>query len=365
MNVEILMLVIVTAMATSLIGVFLVLRGLSMMTDAISHTILLGIVIAYYFVNDLNSPYLLVGATMMGVLTVYLIEGVMKVKHVDKGAAIGIVFTMLFSVAIIIVNTALRNVHLDIHTVLLGKLEFSVFNRAAFAGIDLPVSLWVMAVVLLINVTVYATLFKEIKLVSFDSALAGALGFLPGLIFYIMMTLASLTAVAAFDAVGAILVIALMVGPPATALFFSKSLFYTILYTLAVSVFNGVLGYQLSVLFDVTISGMIATMTLVSFLLGLTFSPRKGLLSQWVTMKSQKRYVAFITLLEHIRNHQHEAEEELNVHTIHEHFSWKQSSMDRMIEKGEKQGLIEIRDNLLCLTRKGRSYYIESQGGHS
>jgi len=359
MSLEILLIAVVTALATSLIGVFLVLRKLSMLTDAISHTILLGIVIAYYFVGDLNSPYLLVGATLMGFMTVYLIEVLLKVKHINEGAAIGVVFTMLFSIAIIIINTRYRNVHLDIDMVLLGNLEFAIFDRAQIGPFSVPRSLIVMSVVLLINLTMLKVFYKEIKLVSFDYALASVLGFFPLVLHYVMMTLVSLTVVAAFDAVGAILVIALMVGPASTALFYTKTLFHTILLTLGVAVLNSVIGYQLAVVFDVTISGMIATMTLLSFLLSFMLAPKRGLISRMFRIKRQKNDVAFATLIGHIKNHQGtpEAFDELNIKTLHEHLKWQKPYLDLMTDKALKAGYVEIENDCLQLTSRGKRYY--------
>ena len=360
MSIEILMIAILTSLATSVVGVFLVLRKLSMISDAISHTILLGIVIAYYFVGDLHSPFLLLGATLMGVFTVYLIEVILKVKHVNEGAAIGIVFTMLFSIAVIIINTQYRNVHLDIHHVLLGNLEFTIFNRTTIGPFTLPTSLIVMGSVLILNLTLLGVFYKEIKLVSFDYALASVLGFMPLLVHYIMMTLVSLTAVAAFDAVGAILVIALMIGPPITALFYTKTLLKTILITMLIAVMNTIVGYQLSYLFDVTISGMIATVILLSFMISLVFAPKKGLISRGFNTLKQQQEVMYITFIEHVQNHQHteDAVNELSYDSIHEHLGWNKSYMSKLINKALKEGMIKLqRDKVICLTQKGLQYH--------
>ncbi len=359
MSIEILLVALTTALATSMVGVFLVLRKLSMLTDAISHTILLGIVIAYYFVRDLHSPVLLIGATLMGVFTVYLIEGLIKVKNVNEGAAIGIVFTMLFSISVIIINTQFRNVHLDIPMVLLGNLEFTIFNRTTIGFLNLPTSLVVMLVVLLLNLALLSLFYKEIKLVSFDYALAGVLGFTPVILHYGMMTMVSLTAVAAFDAVGAILVIALMIGPPITALFFTRTLLKTLLLTAVIAVFNTVLGYQLSVLLDVTISGMIATVILFSFMTALVFAPDKGLISRLITLHSQKREVAFITFIQHVKNHQNTADaaDELAKATIHTHLGWSETFMNKLIDKASKTGYIKLENDVIGLTDKGNDYY--------
>lgn len=359
MHMEILLVAVLTAMSTSLVGVFLVLRKLSMLTDAISHTVLLGIVIAFMFVGNMTSPWLIIGATLTGVLTVYLVELLMKTNHIKSDASIGVVFTFLFSISVIIISTQLRNVHLHISTVLLGNLEFVMFDRMELFGLDLPASLFIMAVVFLLNVGLLSIFYKEVKLISFDHALAGALGFSPVIVHYVMMTMVSLTAVAAFNAVGAILVIALMIGPPITALFFTKTLFKTILLTMGIAIFNSVSGYQLSRMMDVTISGMIASVTLLTFFLVFIFAPKKGLLGKLSLHHKQKETLAIQTILIHIHNHAGDidAAVELNPETLHQHLNWSKKRLDAMLTKAYKQKYITLEGSLLALTSKGKQYY--------
>jgi len=355
MNIEILLTALLVALSTSLVGVFLVLRRLSMIADAISHTVLLGIVLAFLLTRDLNSPLLIVGATLMGVLTVYAIELLIKTRNIKEDASIGVIFTLLFAVSIIIINTLLRDVHLDTHTVLLGNLEFVPFNRMDIFGVSLPAAMVIMGVVLMINIGFISLFYKEVKLVSFDTALAGVLGFAPVIIHYAMMTLVSLTAVAAFDAVGAILVIALMIAPPLSALQFTKTLFSTILLSLIIAVFNTVVGYAMSIILDVTISGSIASIALFTFMVTLIFAPRKGILFQYLDHKRAKENIMIDTLIMHIGNHAGsiDAEDELGEETIHTHMRWSPRMMTTMLEKARAKGLINIENNAIMLSNKG------------
>ncbi len=359
MNIEILMTAVITAMATSLVGVFLVLRRLSMLTDAISHTVLLGIVLAFMVVGNLTSPLLLLGATLMGILTVYFIEILIKTKHIKEDASIGVVFTLLFAIAIIIINTQFRNVHLDVDMVLLGSLEFIVFDRLSVGVINLPTSLVIMTIVLIINGILITVFYKEIKLVSFDYALSSALGFMPILIHYVMMSAVSLTAVAAFNAVGAILVIAFMIGPPITALFYTKTLFKTLLLTMIIAIMNATFGYFISFVFDVTISGTIASLILLSFLVSLVFAPKKGVVGKIFKLKQQKEVVKIATLIVHIINHRNtkNATDELNPKTLHEHMHWKEHQTKKLIQKAKKHKLLYIENGILNLSHKGKAYY--------
>jgi manganese/zinc/iron transport system permease protein len=208
----------VVAAACALPGVFLVLRRMALMSDAISHSILVGIVLAFLLTHNLNSPLLIVGAALTGLATVWLVELLHGTRLVREDAAIGLVFPALFSIGVILIARHAGNVHLDVDAVLLGELVFAPFHRLEWAGRDLgPQALWVMSVILLLNAAAIALFYKELKLSTFDPALAGALGFAPGAIHYGFMALVSVTAVGAFDAVGSILVVALMIAPPATA----------------------------------------------------------------------------------------------------------------------------------------------------
>src|SRR5512134_2051349 len=213
---EIQLIASIVAVACALPGAFLVLRRMAMMSDAISHTVLLGIVIAFFLTKSLTSPLLLVGAALMGVITVSLVELLNRTRLVREDAAIGLVFPAIFSIAVILISKFAGRVHLDTDAVLLGELAFAPFNRLHVFTYDLgPKAFYVMAAILIINVVFVALFYKELKLATFDAGLAATLGFSPMLIHYALTMLVSVTAVGAFDAVGSILVVALMIAPPA------------------------------------------------------------------------------------------------------------------------------------------------------
>lgn len=140
-NYQTLLVLLVTAIACSLIGVFLVLRSLSMLADAISHSILLGIVIAYFIVKDISSVYLVFGAALFGIITVFSIESLSKTKLVKNDDAVGIVFPMFFALAVILITKYARNVHLDVDVVLMGEVIMAPLNTMNFFGYEIPKSL--------------------------------------------------------------------------------------------------------------------------------------------------------------------------------------------------------------------------------
>ncbi|TVP96643.1 MAG: metal ABC transporter permease [Acholeplasmatales bacterium] len=359
MNVEILAVAIMTGLATSLLGVFLVLRRMAMMTDAISHTILLGIVLAFMWVGSLTSPVLLVGATLMGVMTAYGVEVLYKSHRIKEDAAIGVVFTFLFSLSVLIITLQFRNVHLDIDMVLLGKIEFTIFERWRFLGFDFgPRAFFVMGFAWLISLVFIAVFFKELKITSFDPALASVLGISPVLFHYALMTLVSLTAVAAFNAVGAILVIALMIGPPITALLVTRTLVKTLVVAQLIALFNAFTGYLLGSLLDLTISGTMATVTLLTFLVVMVCAPEKGLLGQTFRRQRQRQMLAIATLIRHIANHENtpEAADELDIENTASHLQWSRTFYRKRLEKAMAQHYLTVENKQLTLTEIGRHY---------
>ncbi|HSV85976.1 MAG TPA: metal ABC transporter permease, partial [Levilinea sp.] len=258
-SLEIQIIAIITAVACTLPGVFLVLRRKAMMSDAISHTVLLGIVIGFFIVPDLNSPVLVLGAAAVGVLTVSLVAMLERTRLVKEDAAIGLVFPALFSIAVILISVYASNVHLDTDVVLVGEIAFAPFDRFSPFGVDIgPRGLYVMGSIFLTNLAFLLVFYKELKLSTFDAGLAASLGFMPGLIQYALMAMVSVTIVGAFEIVGSVLVIALIVIPPATAYLMTDRLSMMLLLSAAVGAAGAISGYWLASLLDVSITGAMA-----------------------------------------------------------------------------------------------------------
>ncbi len=256
---------ILISVACSLLGVFLVLRSMSMLTDAISHTILLGIVLSFFITHKLDSPLLIIGATLVGLLTVYLVELITDTNLVKEDAAIGIVLSVLFSIAVVLISKYTANIHLDIDTVLLGEIAFAPFHTEEIFGFKIASGIINGFSILILNLLVITIFFKEIKISIFDRALALTLGLLPEVFHYLLMSLVSVTAVVSFDVVGATLMISFMIGPAATAYMISKNLRRMLIYSALIGAISSILGYHLAVFLDVSISGSIAVVIGVIF----------------------------------------------------------------------------------------------------
>ncbi|WP_430410688.1 metal ABC transporter permease [Kordia sp.] len=268
--------VALVAVACAIPGTFLVLRKMSLISDAISHSILLGIVIGFFIVGDTASPLLIVLAALAGIVTVFLVEFIQKTGLVKEDTAIGLVFPALFSIGVILIAKNANDVHLDIDSVMVGDLSLAPFDPLlinctegiADSCINLgPKAIWVIGIILLITLVLLFMFFKELKVSTFDPGLAAALGFSPIIMHYGLMTVSSVTIVGAFDAVGPILVVALMIAPAATAYLFTKDLKKMLVLACFFGVFSAISGYWLAHLLDASISGSMTTVLAILFLL--------------------------------------------------------------------------------------------------
>lgn len=265
--VEIQLIAALTAAGCAIPGVFLLLRKMSMVSDSITHTILLGIVLAFFATDDLSSPFLLVGAAIMGPVTVWLTELLTKTRLVSEDSATGIVFPLLFSIAVILITKYAGTAHLDTDSVLLGELAFAPFDRMVVFGLDIGAKgLYISGGLLVINITFVSVFFKELQVVSFDPVLAAVMGFSPTLVHYSLMTAASLTAVGAFEAVGSVLVTAFMIAPAAAAYLITDNLKKMLFIAVGIGAVSGVLGYHTAMLLEVSIAGCMACWTGLFFL---------------------------------------------------------------------------------------------------
>ncbi len=276
-QVELLAIAVAAAIACSLPGVFLLLRGVALMSDAISHAILLGIVVMFLAVQQLHSHWLLWGAAAAGMVTVWCTEKLIQTGRIKKETAIGLVFPLFFSIGVILISLYARNVHLDSDMVLLGDIAFSPFHRLCINGWDMgPYALWQLGGVVLINLFAIALFFKELRMVAFDPEYAQVSGFSPVRMHYLIMLLASITAVAAFDIVGSIVVVALMITPAATAFLLTNQLHTMIAFSLFFGGCAALFGCIFAFLCDVSIAGSIALMAGIFFMsvFGITLSRR-------------------------------------------------------------------------------------------
>ena len=347
---EIQLIAVAAAAACALSGTFLVLRRMAMIADAVSHAVLPGIVIAFLLGGGLGSPLLAFGAALSGVATVALVEALQRTKLVKEDTAIGLVFPALFAFGVVLVSRYADHVHLDVDAVLLGELAFAPFERMIIAGRDVgPRALWIAGGALVLNVTAVSVFFKELKLVTFDPALAAALGFSPLLLHYGLMTLVSATAVASFDAVGLVRVVALMVGPAAAAWLLTDRLAVLLPLAASLGATSAVAGYWLARWLDASIAGAMAVCVGLVFLLVFSFAPRRGLLARRRMLATQRREFAMTLLAVHL------AQDESRLASLHLHLHWDEDRLRRTVRDGLSRGWLRREDDRLLLEDAGRS----------
>lgn len=353
----ILLTAVLCAAACSLLGTFLILRRMAMMTDAVSHAILPGLVFGYWISADSNLVTGTIGATLAALATVTFVEALNRSGRVDTGAAMGIVFPAMFALGTVLVSRFFTHVHLDADAILMGNIEFSIFDRLVIGDRDLgPRSLWIMGILFAVNALFLLLFHKEMKLSTFDPALAAALGFSPVLIQYTLMTVLSVTTVGAFTAVGAILVVALVVVPAATAYLLTDDLARMIGLSVAIGVLSAWSGYELAFQLDLSVSGAMATMTGVCFLLALLLSPSQGLIARVLRRQRNARRFAVDLMIAHLRTHEATGAQgtESSVGHIAAALRWSPGDATAIIRHARGRGLIEERGDRLALTPAGR-----------
>lgn len=276
-----------SAAACALLGNYLVLRRMSMMGDAISHAVLPGLAIAFLVTGSRDSLPMLVGAILIGVLTTLMIQGIDRLSGLDRGASMGVVFTTLFAVGLILIRQAADHVDLDPSCVLYGAIELTPLDTTMLLGQEIPRAAITSGLMLLLNLTFVIVFFKELKITSFDPALATTMGINANVMHYALMTLVAATTIAAFESVGSILVIAMLIVPGAAAHLITDRLGYMLAISLGFAVLSAVLGHlgaiTVPVWFgfqDTSTAGMMALTAGLLFLLVFLFSPRYGVFSR-------------------------------------------------------------------------------------
>lgn len=354
---QIALVAVAAGLACALVGVFLVLRRLAMMADAISHAILPGLVAGYFLARGPNVLVGFLGATASGLLTVVLVEALTRSGRVKQDAAIGLVFPALFALGVLVVSKYFANVHIDTDAVLYGEIAFAPFDTIVVGGRDLgPQSLWVLGGLGLLNAGFLAMLYKELKISTFDAGLAATLGFAPGVLHYLLMALVAVTTVGAFSAVGAILSVALIIVPPVCASLLTRRLPVMIALSVLIGATCGLAGYGLASVWDVSISGMIATSLGAAFVASLLASPSQGLLARAVKRARQRLRFAAEMLVVHLHAHEDTPEQARENTLLHleQELGWPPDRAARIVALAQRNGLVTARDGMLWLTPTGK-----------
>lgn len=281
---------IFASVACALPGNFLVLRKQALIGDAISHVVLPGIVVAFLLTGAISAWPMMLGAAGAALVAVVMIEAIRRLGRIEPGAAMGVVFTTMFAGGVLLLEqTDTSDVHLDVEHALYGNLESliwldatgwaSLLDAEALAG--LPVELGRIAATL-VGVLAFIWLFwRPLKISTFDEGFAQTMGIRTNILGLALVVVAAIAAVAAFDAVGSIIVIAMFICPPAAARLMTNQLEWQIGWSIVFAVIAAVLGYVLAgygplwlgAADAVSAAGMIATVSGIILALTALFGP--------------------------------------------------------------------------------------------
>jgi manganese/zinc/iron transport system permease protein len=303
---------LLASVVCAILGSLLVLRRQSLMVDAISHSVLPGLVIAFLLAGTRNTGAMFLGAAVAGVATAALIELVRKGARVEPGAAMGVIFSVLFALGVLLIEqAAARNVDLDASCVLYGQLETLFWlppaGAPAWSGAwlaSIPRQVWTLGGMLVLALLFVGALYKELRAVGFDPAHASSQGIPPGAMHLLLMVLVAGATVAAFEAVGSILVIAMLIVPAATARLLTDRYGRQFALSVAIAVFNALAGYAGGAwlaegigLGPVNIAGSITVVSGLVFAASVLVSPRHGVLPGLIRRRHLNRSIALDDLL--------------------------------------------------------------------
>ncbi len=362
---------VLAAVTCGLLGNFLVLRKLSLMGDAISHSVLPGLVVAFLVAGSRSPVAMFLGAAIAGVATVVLVEVVKKLGRVEPGAAMGVVFSLLFALGVLLIQQVehLSNVDLDADCVLHGQLEDlawfdapdswpEVFQVSTLQAAPRQVrTLAVMAVLAMLFVSL---LFKELRIAAFDPALATTLGFPATLLHYLLMIFVAAATVASFEAVGSILVIAMLICPAATARLLTDRLGTQIACSMAIALVTAVGGYLAASWIpaiwerdSVNAAGAMSVTSGVLLMLAIVGSPRHGMISKAVRKRKVSLGVAKDDLLAALYRAAEAGEVQVRLASLHAGFSGV--PLRRALANAVRQNLVERHEDTVSLSSAGKA----------
>ncbi|MEX0973234.1 MAG: metal ABC transporter permease [Solirubrobacterales bacterium] len=280
------------ASACGLLGPFLILRRQALLSDAVSHAVLPGIVLVFVLFGTRAPLPVIAGAAVFAVICVLAIEALRGTGLLKADAAIALVFPVLFALGVIGISSFASGAHLDLDSTIYGEIAFTPFRTWDVLGVELARSIPLLAAVGLANALLLALLWKELKVTTFDPEYARVSGFSPLLVSRLLLIAVAVTAVTAFESVGAILVVTMLIVPAATAYLLVGRLPALIALTLAIGWLSAVAGHASAVALDASIAGAMGLVATCCFFVALLLSPRHGLLAVALSRARGRRAAA-------------------------------------------------------------------------
>ena len=366
---------VLAAVACALPGAWLVVRGMGLMGDAISHAVLPGIAIGFMISGTRSGGWMFAGAAISGVAAALLSQVVHRWGRVEHGAAMGLVFTAFFSLGLLLIVQTADTVDLDVNCVLYGAIEMAPLDVVTIAGwpmevigitsMDVPRIVIPLTVMVLINLLVIVVLYKELLLSAFDASLSSTQGFDARWLHYGVMALTAATCVACFEAVGSIITVALIVAPPAAALLLSRRMSVVLLISVVIGGAAAVLGHLSAITLpglilgrqvDTSSAGMMAVMAAVLFVIVAMVAPQRGVVSRWIFRRRQTARIAVedaLGLLFRLQERAITADAEAVTRLLHSDVRVGPRRAAGVLSKLRRKSLAALSDGRWVLTNRG------------
>lgn len=277
------------ATAAGLLGPFLVLRRVALMSDAVSHAVLPGIVLVFLLFGTRAPLPVIAGAAVFAIICVLAIEALRSTGLVKSDAAIALVFPALFSLGVLGVTRYASGVHLDLDSTIYGEIAFAPFSTLSLGGVEIARSIVLLGTVALLNLALVVALWKEYKVTTFDPQFSRTIGISPALLSRLLLVGVAITAVTAFESVGAILVVTMLIVPAATAYLLTDRLWAMVAGAVAIGWVSAIGGHAAATELDASIAGAMGLVAAVCFALALVVSPRYGLLARALQRRCRRR----------------------------------------------------------------------------
>lgn len=366
---------ILTAVACALPGTWLVVRGMGLMGDAISHAVLPGIAIGFMISGSREGGWMFAGAAISGVAAALLSQLVHRWGRVEHGAAMGLVFTAFFSLGLLLIVQTADTVDLDANCVLYGAIEMAPLDVVTVGGwpmdvvglsaTEVPRIVLPLAGMVLLNLLVIVVLYKELLLAAFDASLSSTQGFDARWLHYGVMALTAATCVACFEAVGSIITVALIVAPPATALLLSRRMSVVLLFSVIIGAAAAVLGHLSAITFpgwilggqvDTSSAGMMAVLAAVLFVVAAMVAPQRGVVSKWIFRRRQTARIAVedaLGLLFRLQERAIAADEDVVTRLLHSDVRVGPRRAAGVLSMLRRESLAALSDGRWALTGRG------------
>ncbi|NUM34231.1 MAG: metal ABC transporter permease [Candidatus Brocadiae bacterium] len=349
-----------------ILGCFLILKKLSLMGDAISHSVLPGIVIAVMLTGKIHSIWVVLAAGIMGILTPVFTDMIKKSGLVHEDTAIGAVFTTLFALGVVMVSQ-IGNIDLDVDCVLYGEIATTPLDVLILSGISFgPKAFWILAMVFSANFLFVFLFYKQLKISTFDPALAKAMGLHPERVHYLLMAMISITTIACFEAVGSILVVAMLIVPGACAYLLTQRLKIMLILSIVAGALFSISGYAITIAFqgDVSVSGSMTSAAGVFFFLVLFLSPSQGILvTLWKKYENKHSLIRDHILLDLYRQEEKGKSPITQAHFLSEYGYTTQQDI-KALKKLLQNKMVLSKEDAICLSPDGKKRAQEMMRAH-